>query len=381
VNYILRDMTHPEGGFYSAEDADSEGQEGKFYCWTQSELKNLLTEEEFKVATRYYGITKQGNFIDHSHPSPLPHLNVLSLVSSLVTPEDGVLLQSARGKMRQVREQRVRPHLDDKILTSWNGLMLGALAQASVVLDDAHALPAAEKNLAFLKTHLWNAKNKTLHHRWRDGERDTVQLLDDYAFLLEGVLHLYEATLDPGHLEFAIELAREMLSRFEDSDQGGFWQAVDSPQLILRVKEDYDGAEPSGNSVAAQGLLRLATMTGDPTFRAAGWSTLQGFQNRLQRMPQALPRMLQAVDFALQEPHRVVISGRPDSPEARALLRTVHSIYQPHKVVLGTVGPVEPFVRTLASNEAAQVYLCTGTECQAPEDDPSRLAERLKASC
>jgi uncharacterized protein YyaL (SSP411 family) len=280
--------------------------------------------------------------------------------------------------MLAARRLRVRPHLDDKILTSWNGLMLGALARASAVLHEDALRQAAEKNLAFLRTRLWDAKSKTLHHRWRDGERDTVQLLDDYAFLLEGVIQLYEVSLDPSHLEFAVQLAQGMLSRFEDTEHGGFWQAADRPDLILRVKEDYDGAEPSGNSVAALSLLRLAALTGQETFREAGMKTLTAFQGRLQRTPQALPRMLQAADFSLQEPHRVVISGDPGSPEARVLLRAAHAVLQPHKVVLGTAPPVEPFARTLASTETAQVYLCTGTACQPPTRQENEVKELLR---
>ncbi len=197
LSYVLRDMTHPDGGFYSAEDADSEGQEGKFYCWTRAELSKLLTPGEFKVAVRCFGITEQGNFVDHSHPQPLPNLNVLSIVDPGLSGPENVLLASAKKKMLGARSKRVRPHLDDKVLASWNGLMLGALARASVVLGDDSYRTAAERNAAFLQAKLWDAKTRTLYHRWRDGEHDRVQLLSGYAFLLSGVLDLYEATLEP----------------------------------------------------------------------------------------------------------------------------------------------------------------------------------------
>src|ERR1051326_6638345 len=222
LTYIRRDMTHPEGGFYSAEDADSEGHEGKFYCWTRAELSKLLTPEEFKVAVRYFGITENGNFVDHSHPSPLPNQNVLSIVDPKLSESEKPLLASAKKKMFEARSHRIRPHLDDKILASWNGLMLGAMARAYVVLGDEQYRTAAEKNLAFLQSKLWDAKTKTLYHRWRDGERDNVQLLEGYAFLLSGVLDLYEATLEPKHLEFAISLAETMLRDFYDSENGKF---------------------------------------------------------------------------------------------------------------------------------------------------------------
>src|SRR5688572_7203414 len=250
IRYLLRDMTHPEGGFYSAEDADSEGKEGKFYCWTREELLKLLTPEEFKVAVKYFGVTEKGNFLDHSDPNPLPNQNVLSVVDTNLAPAEVALLKSSKEKIFQARSKRVRPHLDDKVLASWNGLMLGALARAGVVLKDDSYLAAAERNAAFVKSKLWEGASQTLYSRWRDGQRDNVQLLEPYAFLLSGVLELYQCTLNPQHLEFAIALADGMLKRFYDVKDGGFWQAPEgATDLILRVKDDYDGAEPSGNSV------------------------------------------------------------------------------------------------------------------------------------
>src|SRR6185436_4991057 len=220
----LRDMTHPEGGFYSAEDADSEGKEGKFYAWTRDELAKILSPEEFNVTVKYFGVTEKGNFVDHSDPDPLPKQNVLSAVQTNVPAGDIPLLNSAKGKMFKTRSSRVRPHLDDKVLASWNGLMLGALARASAVLGEDSYRATAEKNLAFLQGKLWDAKTKTLYHRWRDGERDSVQLLEAYAFLLAGALELYQVTLEPKHLEFCVALGESMLEKFNDPAAGGFWQ-------------------------------------------------------------------------------------------------------------------------------------------------------------
>jgi uncharacterized protein YyaL (SSP411 family) len=379
LEYVLRDMTHAGGGFYSAEDADSEGQEGKFYCWTKGELSHLLAPEEFNVAVRYFGITDKGNFVDHSHPNPLPNLNVLSIVAPKISASDRLLLASAKRKMLEARSKRVRPHLDDKVLVSWNGLMLGAMARAYAVLGDQKYLAAAEKNLAFIETNLWDARSGTLYHRWRDGEHDQVQLLDGYTFLLGGVVDLYEATLEPRHLEFALALADTLLAKFYDRENGGFWEsASEANDLILRVKEDYDGAEPSGNSVAVLALLKLGKITDRKEFTTAAEKTIRLFSGRLRQLPQAMPYMLSALDFYLEEPKRAVVAGNPSKPESRALLRAIQSVYQPNKVVLGNQGPIEPFARTLPDKDGSVVYLCTGTACQAPTSELEKVKELVR---
>jgi len=382
LDYVLRDMTHPGGGFYSAEDADSEGQEGKFYCWTKDELSRLLTVEEFNVAVKYFGITAEGNFVDHSHPEPLAGLNVLSIVNPEVSATDQPLLATAKQKMAEGRARRIRPHLDDKILASWNGLMLGAFARASSVLNDEKYRRAAEKNLQFIQEKLWQSgqggAGGTLFHRWRDGERDHVQLLEGHAFLLDGVIQLYEATLEPKALDFAIELAVAMLTKFHDPANGGFWQSpAGTSDLILRVKDDYDGAEPSGNSVATLALLKLAAITGREDFRQPAEATLQLFAHRLQNQPAAMAFMLHAVDFWLDEPRRVVLAGDTNSTNFYKLLHAAHSVYQPDKIVLGNTGAVEPFAKILAAKTEAAAYVCTGTACQPPTDDPAKLREFL----
>jgi len=380
LGYVLRDMTHPDGGFYSAEDADSEGHEGKFYCWTRAELESLLTPHECNVAIRYFGVTEQGNFVDHSHPQPLPGQNVLSIADPTLTDAEKVLLGDAKRKMSAARAQRVRPQRDDKVLASWNGQMLGAMARAGAVLGEQRYLFAAEKNLTFLKGKLWDDGTRTLYHRWRDGERDNVQLLEGYAFLLEGVIEVYEATLKPEHLDSAIAVAEAMLARFYDSEQGGFWQsAADAKDLILRIKEEYDGAQPSGNSAAVLALLKLGKITGRKPFTEAAEQSLRLFAHRLQQVPQAVPFMLQALDFSLDEPWRAVIAGDPATPEARALLRAVQSVYQPNKVVLGNTGLVESFARSLPAREGPALYLCSGTACQPPTSDPAKIRKMLGA--
>ena len=379
LRYVLRDMTHKEGGFYSAEDADSEGKEGKFYTWTREEVETLLSPDEAKVVIEYFGITAKGNFVDHSDPQPLENQNVLSIVNPKLSEAEQKLLSSAKEKLFQARSKRVRPHLDDKILASWNGMMLGAIARASAVLNEPTYRAAAEKNLKFLKEKLWDGQARTLFNRWRDGERQDVQLLDAYANMCAGVLELYQATLDPAHLEFAEQLANAMLERFYDSAQGGFWQsAAGAKDLILRVKDDYDGAEPSGNSVATLALLKLGAICDQPKYREAAEKTLRLFAERMHQLPQGLPLMLHGLDFFLEEPRRVVIAGNFTDSRTRELLRAAHSVYQPNKVVLGNIGPVEEFARTLPEKDGPTVYLCTGKACMPPTADASEV-RRLTA--
>ena len=257
--------------------------------------------------------------------------------------------------------------------------MLGALARAAVVLGEEKYRAAAGKNLAFIREKLWDEASGTLFHRWRDGERDDVQLLEAYAFLSDGVIQLYEATLDPEHLDFAIALAETMMVKFYDPENGGFWQsAADAKDLILRVKDDYDGAEPSGNSVATLALLKLAAITGRDDLRKPAETTLRRFAHRLQNVPQAMPFLLHAVDFWLEEPRRVVVAGDAEAAKFQDLLRAAHSVYQPNKVVLGNRGAVGEFVRTMPAKDGAVVYLCTGTACQPPTSQPEKLRRLLR---
>jgi uncharacterized protein len=255
------------------------------------------------------------------------------------------------------------------------------LPGAYALLGDEKYRLAAEKNLAFLQKTLWvaNKTQGTLYHRWRDGERDSVQLLDGYANLLSGVLELYQATLDPRHLQFSIDLAEAMVAKFYDPKDGGFYQSgADSKDLILRVKEDYDGAEPSGNSVAVLGLLKLAAITDRKDFKEAADKTLRLFSERLRKLPQAVPHMLLALDYLLDEPKRAVIVGKANDALTRKLIQAAHSVYQPNKVVLSNEGPVEPFAKTLPAKDAPMAFICTGTACQPPTNDSTVLQEFLR---
>ena len=381
LRYLLRDMTHREGGFYSAEDADSEGQEGKFYCFTLAEAESILTREEAAFAVPYFGITAAGNFEDHSHPNPLPGLNVLHRAEPdrLLKPEEQALLATISAKLYDVQKKRVRPHLDDKVLTSWNGLLLGAIARAGIILGEPEWLAAAGKNFAFVTAKLWDPATKTFYHRWRDGERDSAQLLTSYANYLLGSIELYQATLDPTVLAFAIDLADGMIAKFHDTTSAGFFSSTDSPDLLFRAKDDYDGAEPSGNSTAVLALLKLSALTENESYRKVADDTLKLYSQRLKDLPQALPLMLHAVAFAGEPPFRVVIAGDTALPETQALVRAAHSVYQTHRVILGTTGPVEPFAKTLVLRDnKPTAYVCTGTSCRPPTSIPEDVRKILR---
>ncbi len=395
LDYVLRDMTHSEGGFYSAEDAESDGHEGKFYCWTRAELRKLLTPEEFDVVDRYYGLSDEGNFIERGHPEPLLGQNVLCVRHPLLgEPQAIKTLAAAKEKMLNARARRPRPLRDEKILASWNGLMLGALAHAYGVLGDEKYLAAAQKNLKFIQTHLWqptrsSASNKqtsygtrnssgTLFHRWCDGQHDTVQLLQAYAFVLDGVIELYQVTLDPAILEFAIAIAEAMIKRFYDAETGGFWQSVpDAPDLILRIKDASDTAEPSGNAMATLGLLKLAAITGRDEFKTPAETTLRLFAAHMNDVPHAVPYLLQALDFWLDEPTRVVIMGEPTAQKTRALLHAAHSVYGPNRVVLGTAGPVAQAAARLSKEGQPAACICVGDTFDPPITEPTKLRELL----
>lgn len=376
ANYVLRDMTSPEGGFYSAEDADSEGKEGKFYCWTMAELRSILAPGEADILVRHFGVTEGGNFLDHSDPDPLPGQNVLSIVESNFSETERQSLAAGVAKLRSHRATRVRPHRDDKILASWNGMMLGALARMAAVTGSDIFLQAALRNARFIQAQLWDAASATLHNRWREGERDHAQLLEAYANVAEGLVDLYQATLDPEWLALSVDIANAMLIRFHDADEGGFWQSDGAdPALILRIKDDYDGAEPSGNSVAAMACLKLARVTGDSRFDSAASKTLRLLADRLQGVPQAVPQLLRVLDFHLADPVRVVIPTTNRDLRA-SQIRAAHNAYNPSRVVLGAVGPVAN-AAGFAAAHPDQVQICQGTVCLPPTSDPKSIEEAL----
>ncbi len=360
--YLERDMLSPEGAFYTAEDADSEGEEGKFYVWTETELDEALGGTA-DLAKLVYSTRPEGNFADEA-TGLRTGANVLHMSQGLADlATDGGLtdreltlrLEEVRRTLLARREQRERPLRDDKILTDWNGLIIAAYAGASAAFDDPKLTRTAERAVDFLLAKLVTADGRLLH-RYRDGEAAIAGTVDDYAFLIWGLIELYQATFDTRHLHAALQLTDKLLEHFWDEDRGGFYHTADDARdLIVRTKESYDGAIPSGNSVAMMNLLRLARITGDTVLeeRAAGIG--RAFAQEIERTPSGHTQLLSALDFALGPSHEVVIVGDPRAEDTQQLLQALASAYVPNKVVvLRPIAGSDPRVRAgPAATEAA----------------------------
>jgi len=299
LEYVRRDMTHAGGGFYSAEDADSEGVEGKFYVWSKEQIDRNLSPAQAAVFNDCFGVTAEGNFEEAGHRGNILHqtssLPEIAQKHNISEAEAANLLGEAASKLFEVRKKRVRPHLDDKILTSWNGLMISAFARASAALDEPAFAQSGARAAGFIEEHLCDPGTRRLSHRWRDGESDRQSFESDYAFLIQGLLDLYEATFDSHWLSWALELTDAQTALFYDSKDGGFFMTPkDKAHQIVRIKDDNDNAEPSSNSVAVSNLVRLAGLTGRKDLRDMADRTLQLFAGRMGRSPSALPLMLAA---------------------------------------------------------------------------------------
>ncbi|MFW9968117.1 MAG: thioredoxin domain-containing protein, partial [Candidatus Thorarchaeota archaeon] len=304
IQYVIRNMTSPEGAFYSAEDADSEGVEGKFYVWSHEEIKSILDAQEFEAFARYFNIRENGNFKEEATRDDtgfnIPHvtdsLEVVAQEIGIATELFMQLLEKARVKLFNIREERVRPGRDDKILTDWNGLFIAALAKASRALGSIEYAKAAERAMEFILKKMVSSDGR-LFHRFRDGEIAVPAFLDDYAFLIWGLVELYETSFNPKYLELARNLTNEQIRRFWDTEKNGFFFAADdSEELIVRQKDAYDGAIPSGNSVSMMNLLRLSRLLGDEEFESLSALILKTFSDIINRSPTGFSFMLSGLE-------------------------------------------------------------------------------------
>jgi uncharacterized protein YyaL (SSP411 family) len=383
--YVLREMTGPEGGFYSTQDADSEGEEGKFFAWTQQEILNALGERDGELFCARYGVHAAGNFEGKNVLHIARSVEDSATAAGVDVREAADVLERARQTLFALREKRVRPGLDDKVITAWNVLMLRAFAEAARVLDRDDFRQAAEANAAFLHRELW--RDGRLLRTWRSGQAKGPAYLEDYACLLNGLLSLYEATFDVRWFAWARELASIAREQFADQTGVGFFDTpADAETLVLRPKEFYDNAMPSGNSALCEGLLRLGAFTGDPDEDGPARALLEKLLPAAARYPTAFGHLLCAADFALGTPLQIAVVGAPEQRETQRLLRTIFERYQPNKVVAGA-GPNDqgaaetvPLLAGRLTGRAPLVYVCERFACQMPVSDPGALAEQLNSS-
>ncbi len=331
--YVEREMLSPEGGFYSTQDADSEGVEGKFFVWDQEQIVEALGEEVGEIVCRYYDVTDVGNFEGHNILHPSLELDQLARLFGREVDEIGQLIATAKQRLFTIREERIKPGRDEKILTCWNGLMLSGFAEAARVLDNPHYLDIARRNAAFVLTKL--SENGRLLRSYKDGQAKFNAYLDDYASFTCGLLDLYEATSEPDYLDRAVGLMQVLLERFWDAEQGGFFfTSDDHERLISRSKSAFDGSIPSGNSLATLALLRLFSLTERQDYLDKAEQTLRLFYDDMERSPFGFSQLLGVLDFHLQRPKQIVLVGDASASETRQLLARINALYLPNKTVV-----------------------------------------------
>jgi uncharacterized protein YyaL (SSP411 family) len=432
LDYVRRDMTSPEGGFYSAEDADSpvpvaavydrqdklEGEpeigahraplqknaEGAFYVWTKTEIDDALGEDA-RVFSFHYGVEENGNAPAGADPhGEFVGKNILIERHSIaetarfrstgVPPVDDKdeeatrqLLAQSRQKLFSIRNKRPRPHLDDKIIAAWNGLMISAFARAAQVLDDASCMETATRAATFIRANLCDESRQILFRSYREGRGEVEGFADDYAFLIQGLLDLYEASFETRWLEFALELQRQMDALFWDNESGGYFTVTGrDANILLRLKEDNDSAEPAASSIAALNLARLAAIRNDTELLARAKKTVNAFARQLAHFPSALPQMLVALDFLDGAPRQIVIAGDSNAPATKALLAEVHWHFLPNKVLLLAdgaegqryLGVTNEAIRAMAMvGGKPAVYVCENFTCKAPVTGVNKLRDLL----
>ncbi|UQZ81710.1 Cellobiose 2-epimerase [Paenibacillus konkukensis] len=385
--YILRDMTHPEGGFYSAEDADSEGEEGKFYVWSPDEVTDILGAEDGEWYCALYDITAEGNFEGQSIPNLIARdLETAARLQGGTAEQWQERAERCRQQLFLQRERRVHPGKDDKILTSWNGLVIMAMAKAYKALGNETYLQAAVKAAQFIISHMRREDGRLLA-RYRDGEAAYLAYADDYAFLVWGLIELYEATFDLSYLKLALELNAQMLELFWDEQSGGlYFYGSDGEALFTRNKEIYDGALPSGNSVAAMNLQKLAKLTYDAKLSRIADTQLAAFAGAIEHYPSGHAMFLIALDMAYGPSSEIVIAGRRDAMETQQMIEAARSGFRPNALTVlvpaGEEGEETAKLIPLVQDKRAiggrtTAYVCVDFACQSPTADVDELAELL----
>ncbi|HEV8429669.1 MAG TPA: thioredoxin domain-containing protein [Pyrinomonadaceae bacterium] len=382
LDYVLREMTHPDGGFYSTQDADSEGHEGKFFVWDLKEIQETLGEKDAAVFSSYYNITESGNFEGKNIPNVTRSREDVANSLGISEAELATSLEQSNRKLFELRETRIKPDRDEKVLTAWNGLMLASFAEAGVILNRPDYTEAARRNAEFILSNL--RENGRLLRTWKDGRAKFNAYLEDYAFLSEGLVTLFETTGESRWLKEALALVDRLIEEFWDDESGGFFFTGKSHEsLIVRAKDYFDNATPSGNSVAAMVLLRLTTLTGRENYRSLATAVLREVGDQMRRYPSGFGYALSAADFLLSTPKEVAIIGKNFS-DIHPLLAETWSRYIPNKVVApgfecdSEAAQVTPLLsnRSLV-NGLATAYVCEHFTCQQPVTEASALSQQL----
>jgi uncharacterized protein YyaL (SSP411 family) len=394
LSYVLRDMTDPGGGFYSAEDADSEGEEGLFYLWTRKEFQEQIGPKAGELFSSLFNLKEDGNYRDEA-TGEYSGRNILYLDAPLEELAAGVDLKPAelnplwddmRKHFFEIREGRIHPLKDDKVLTDWNGLMIAALAKAGAGLGDPAYTQAASRAVDFIWANLRNGEGRLLK-RYRNGAAGLSAHLDDYAFLVWGLLELHQATFQTTYLEYAINLTEIMIAEFWDQEEGGFFFTAEGQgDLIHRNKEMYDGAIPSGNSVAFQNLIRLGRLLSRPDLEEKAQLILRSFSAQVNRIPLGHTQLMAGLLAAESPSLEVVISGDPDSPDTRDMIQRLREHYSPNMILL--LRPAEPdealfglipiLKEQIPLEGVATAYVCRNFQCNAPTTDVEEMLKLVE---
>ena len=384
LDYVVREMTDAHGGFYSTQDADSEGHEGKFFIWTKAEVKEILGEEDEELFSAYFDVTEAGNFEGQNILHVTKSVGDVAKSKNVSTERLSEALMRGRRLLFEARERRIKPGRDEKVLTAWNGLMLASFAEAAAILGRDDYKQIAERNAEFILNNL--RAEGLLLRTYKDGQAKLNAYLEDYAFYIDGLNLLYQATGKLRWLEEASSLAEVMIEEFWDEEEGGFFYTGKShEELIVRSKDYFDNATPSGNSVAAEVLLHLALLTGNPDYPRKAVTLFRLLRETLARYSSAFGRLLCALDFYLSSPKEIAVIGESESAETRALLQEVWSLYLPNKIVAQSreseakAQKLVPLLSERGMVEGrATAYVCESYTCQKPVTSSSELAEQLK---
>jgi uncharacterized protein YyaL (SSP411 family) len=382
LNYVLREMTDPLGGFYSAQDADSEGEEGKFFVWTPQEIQAVLGEEDGNLIGGYFGLTEAGNFEGKTILNVPQELTSFAEELGLDLEQLEAKIERAKVSLRDVREERIHPLLDDKVLASWNGLMLRAFAEAAAALNNEKYLNAAIANAEFLVNTM--KPDGRLLRTYRGGQAKLLGYLEDYAFVADGLLALYEATFQQRWLDEAVSLADSMVELFWDENAGAFYDTgIDHESLVVRPRDVFDNAQPCGGSVASDLLLRLAVITGNQEYTVKATTPLRALHDLMGKAPAGTGHWLAALDFHISNPKELAVIGPRENPATRLLLDTINGRYLPNKVVVGAEGALGESTQIPLLQDRGMVdgkpaaYVCQNYVCQLPVTEPEALAQQL----